>query len=66
VPYEGIRDHPQGLHGVLAEPLGVLPVLHLVLVIEDEEGLGVGIGRVPELEGRATLAWEFLLRPHER
>jgi hypothetical protein len=50
---------------VLAEPLDVLLVLHLVLVIEDEEGLGVGIGRVPELEGRATLVWEFLLRPYE-
>jgi hypothetical protein len=51
---------------VLAESLDVLPVLHLILVVEDEEGLGVGIGRVPELDGRETLAWEFLLRPHER
>jgi hypothetical protein len=51
---------------MLAEPLGVLLVLHLVLVIKDEEGLGVGIGRVPVLERRAILAWEFLLHPHER
>jgi hypothetical protein len=63
---QGVRDHPQRLHGVLTEPLGVLLVLHLILVIEDEEGLSVGIRRVPELEGRATLAWELLLRPHER
>jgi hypothetical protein len=53
------------LQGVFVEPLDVLLVLHLILVIEDEEGLGVRISRVPELEGRATLAWEFLLRPHK-
>jgi hypothetical protein len=50
---------------VLVEPLDVLPILHLVLIVEDEEGLGVGIGHVLELEGRATLAREFLLSPHE-
>jgi DNA-binding cell septation regulator SpoVG len=36
---------------VLVEPLDVLLVLHFILVIEGEEGLGVGIGRIPELEG---------------
>jgi hypothetical protein len=66
MPHQGIRDHPQRLQGVLVEPLGVLLVLHLVLVVEDEEGLGVGIGRIPELEGRTTLARELLLRLHER
>jgi hypothetical protein len=36
---------------VLAEPLDVLLVLHFVLIIEGKEGLSVGIGRIPELEG---------------
>jgi hypothetical protein len=66
VPDQGIRDHPQGLHRVLVEPLGVLLVLYLVLIVKDEEGLGVGISRVPKLEGRVTLVWELLLYPHKR
>jgi hypothetical protein len=33
------------------EPLRILPELYLILAVEDKEGLGVGIGRVPELEG---------------
>jgi hypothetical protein len=48
---------------VLTESLNVLPVLHFILVIKGEEGLGVGVSRVPELEGRPTLARELLLRP---
>jgi hypothetical protein len=66
MPNHGICDHPQRLDGMLTEPLDVLPELHLILVVQDEEGLGVGVGRVPELEGKATLAWEFLLHPYER
>jgi hypothetical protein len=31
------------------ESLDELPVLHLVLVIEGEEGLNAGVRRVPEL-----------------
>jgi hypothetical protein len=45
------------------EPLDVLPVLHFILVIKGEEGLGVGVRDIPELEGRSTLAWELLLHP---
>jgi hypothetical protein len=33
------------------ESLEVLLVLHLVLIVEGEEGLSAGVGRVPELEG---------------
>jgi hypothetical protein len=51
---------------VLAEPLDVLLILHLVLVVEDKKGFGVRICRISELEGRTTLARELLLRPHER
>jgi hypothetical protein len=43
------------------ESLEVLLVLHLVLVVEDEEGLSAGVGRVPELEGRPALARKLLL-----
>jgi hypothetical protein len=50
---------------VLAEPLDVLPMLHFVLIIEGEEGLDVGVSRIPELEGRPTLARELYLRSHE-
>jgi hypothetical protein len=39
---------------VLAEPLDVLLVLHFVFIIEGEEGLGIGVSRIPELEGRPT------------
>jgi hypothetical protein len=62
---QGIRDQPQRLHRVFAEPLDVLLVLHLILVVEDEEGLSIRISHVPKLEGQATLAWEFLLCPHK-
>jgi hypothetical protein len=48
---QGIHDHPQGLHGVLVEPLDVLLVLHFILIIEGEEGPSVRIGRIPELKG---------------
>jgi hypothetical protein len=51
---------------VLAEPLDVLLVLHFVLIIEGEEGLGGRISRIPELEGQSTPARELLLRSHER
>jgi DNA-binding cell septation regulator SpoVG len=37
------------LQGVLTESLDELLVLHLVLVVEGEEGLSVGVRRVPEL-----------------
>jgi hypothetical protein len=36
---------------VLAEPLNVLLVLHFVFIVEGEEGLGVGVSRIPELKG---------------
>jgi hypothetical protein len=58
-----IRRDP---HGVLAEPLDVLPVLHFIFIIEGEEGLGVEVSRIPELKGRLTLARELLLRSHKR
>jgi hypothetical protein len=48
---------------VLTESLDILSVLHFILVIKGEEGLGVGVRRIPELEGRSTPAWELLLRP---
>jgi hypothetical protein len=51
---------------VLTEPLDVLLVLYFIFVIEGKEGLGVGVSRIPELEGRPTLARELLLRSHER
>jgi hypothetical protein len=51
---------------VLAEPLDVLPVLHFIFIIEGEEGIGVEVSRIPELEGRLTLARELLLRSHKR
>jgi hypothetical protein len=40
-------------------------VLHFIVVIEGEEGLGARVRRVPELEGRLTLAWELLLHPYK-
>jgi hypothetical protein len=46
---------------MLVESLDVLPVLHFILIIEDEEGLSVGISRIPELKDRPTLTWELLL-----
>jgi hypothetical protein len=45
------------------ESLDELPVLHFILVIKGEEGLGIRVRRIPELEGRPTLVWELLLRP---
>jgi hypothetical protein len=63
LPHQGVHNHSQGLHGVLTESLDVLPVLHFILVIKGKEGLGVGVSRVPELEGRPTLVRELLLRP---
>jgi hypothetical protein len=32
---------------VLVEPLDVLPVLHFVFIIEGEEGLSIGVSRIP-------------------
>jgi hypothetical protein len=46
---------------MLVESLDVLIVLHFILVVEGEEGPGVGIGRIPELKGRPTPMWELLL-----
>jgi hypothetical protein len=66
LPHQGIRDHPQGLHEMLAESLDVFPVLHFILIIEGEEGLAVGVSRVPELKGQPTPARELLLHPHKR
>jgi hypothetical protein len=51
---------------MLAESLDVLLVLHFILIVEGEEGLGVGVGRIPELKGRPTPTRELLLRPHKR
>jgi hypothetical protein len=51
---------------VLTESLDELLVLHFVLVVEGEEGLGAGVRRVPELEGRPTPARELLLCPYKR
>jgi hypothetical protein len=51
---------------VLTESLNELLVLHFVLVVEGEEGLGARVRHVPELEGRPTLAWELLLRSYKR
>jgi hypothetical protein len=51
---------------VLTEPLDILLVLHFIFIIEGKEGLGVRVSRIPELEGRLTLAWELLLRSHKR
>jgi hypothetical protein len=51
---------------VLVEPFDVLPVLHFIFIIEGEEGLGVKVSRIPELEGRPTLARELFLRSHQR
>jgi hypothetical protein len=39
---------------VLTEPFDVLLVLHFVFIVEGEEGLGIGVSRIPELEGRPT------------
>jgi hypothetical protein len=61
-PHQGIYDHAQRLHGVLTKSLDKLPVLHFILVVEGEEGLSARVRRVPELEGRSTLARELLLR----
>jgi hypothetical protein len=36
---------------MLAEPLDVLLVLYFIFIIKGEEGLGVGVSRIPELEG---------------
>jgi hypothetical protein len=36
----------QGLHCVLLESLEVLLVVHLILVVECEEGLGARVGRL--------------------
>jgi hypothetical protein len=47
------------------EPLNILLVLHFIFIIEGKEGLGVGVSRIPELEGRLTLAWELLLHSHK-
>jgi hypothetical protein len=47
---------------VLTESLNELLVLHFILIIKGEEGLGVGVRRIPELKGRPILAWELLLR----
>jgi hypothetical protein len=41
----------QGLHRVFLKSLEVLLVVHLVLVVEREEGLGARVGRVPKFEG---------------
>jgi hypothetical protein len=51
---------------VLVEPLDVLLVLHLIFIIESEEGLDIGVGHIPELEGRPTPAQELLLCSHKR
>jgi hypothetical protein len=51
---------------VLTESLEVLLVLHLVLIVEGEEGLCARVGRIPELEGRPAPAWKLLLRPYKR
>jgi hypothetical protein len=48
------------------ESLDELPVLHFILVIEGEEGLGTRVRCIPEFEGRPTLARELLLRPYKR
>jgi hypothetical protein len=50
---------------MLAEPLDVLPVLYFIFIVKGEEGLGVGVSRIPELEGRPTLAWPLLLHSHK-
>jgi hypothetical protein len=50
-PHQSVRDHAQGLQQVLSESLEVLLVLHLILVVERKEGLGVRVGRVPEFKG---------------
>jgi hypothetical protein len=54
-----------GLHHVLLVSLEVLPVVHLVLVVERKEGLDARVGRVPEFKGRPALAQKLLLRPDE-
>jgi hypothetical protein len=48
------------------ESLDELLVLHFVLVVEGEEGLGARVRCVPKLEGRPTSAWELLLRSNKR
>jgi hypothetical protein len=48
------------------EPLDILPVLHFIFIVEGEEGLGIGVSRIPELEGQPNLAWELLHRSHKR
>jgi hypothetical protein len=50
---------------VLTESLDELPVLHFILIVEGEEGLSAGVRRIPELEGRSTLARELLLRSYK-
>jgi hypothetical protein len=37
---------------VPADALEVFPSVHLIFVIQDKDGLGVGVHGVPELEGR--------------
>jgi hypothetical protein len=44
-----------------AESLDVLLVLHFILVVEGEEGPGIGVGRIPEHKGRLTPTRELLL-----
>jgi DNA-binding cell septation regulator SpoVG len=39
----------QELQGVLTKSFDELLVLHLILVVEGEEGLSAGVRRVPEL-----------------
>jgi hypothetical protein len=50
---------------VLVESLDVFLVLHIVFIIEGEEGLSVRVSRIPELEGRPTPARELSLHSHE-
>jgi hypothetical protein len=54
------------LQGVLTESLDELLVLHLVLVVEGEEGPSARVRRIPELQGRPTLAQKLLLHPYKR
>jgi hypothetical protein len=46
--------------------LDELLVLHFVLVVEGEEGLGARVRCIPEFEGRPTPSRELLLHPYKR
>jgi hypothetical protein len=50
---------------VLPETLDVLPMVHLVSVVERKDGLRARVGYVSKLKGRPLLARQLLLRRHE-